>query len=62
MYICSYASVYLQDNFTAFKYAVEQERSKIVKYFVEEIKVDTTLYDQVINVVATYDCSISLIM
>ena len=43
--------MYLQDNFTAFKCAVELERSKIVKYFVEEIKVDTTLYDQVINVV-----------
>ena len=31
-----------------FQYAIEKERSKIVKYFVEEIKVDTTLYDQVI--------------
>ena len=39
----------LQKGFTPFRLAVEKERSKIVKYFVEEIKVDTTLYDQVIS-------------
>ena len=38
----------LQKGDTPFQLAVEKERSKIVKYFVEEIKVDTTLYDQVI--------------
>ena len=38
----------LQKGITPFRLAVEKERSKIVKYFVEEIKVDTTLYDQVI--------------
>ena len=38
----------LQKGVTPFRCAVEQERSKVVKYFVEEIKVDTTLYDQVI--------------
>ena len=37
----------LQGGVTPFRLAVEEERSKIVKYFVEEIKVDTTLYDQV---------------
>ena len=38
----------LQEGITPFRLTVQQERSKIVKYFVEEIKVDTTLYDQVI--------------
>ena len=38
----------LQEGITPFRLAVEKERSKIVKYLVEEIKVDTTLYDQVI--------------
>ena len=40
----------LQMGVTPFQLAVEKERSKIVKYFVEEIKIDTTLYDQVITV------------
>ena len=44
----------LQQRITPFRCAVEHERSKIVKYFVEEIKVDITLYDQVI---ATFLCS-----
>ena len=38
---------HLQKGITPFRCAVDMERSKIVKYFVEEIKVDTTLYDQV---------------
>ena len=42
--------LHLQNGITPFRCAVEQERSKIVKYFVEEIKVDITLYDQVIIV------------
>ena len=37
----------LQMGITPFRCAVEKERSKIVKYFVEERKVDITLYDQV---------------
>ena len=44
----------LQERITPFRCAVEHERSKIVKYFVEEIKVDITLYDQVI---ATFLCT-----
>ena len=39
-----------QDGFTPFECAMEKERSKIVKYFVEEIKVNTTVYDEVISV------------
>ena len=41
----------LQEGITPFRLAVEKERSKMVKYFVEEIKVDTTLYDQVIIII-----------
>ena len=37
-----------QDGFTPFECAMEKERSKIVKYFVEEIKVDTTVFDEVL--------------
>ena len=37
----------LQMGVTPFHSAVEQERSKIVKYFVEEILIDISLYDQV---------------
>ena len=40
-------NINLQEGVTSFRLAVEKERSKIVKYFVEEIKVDVTLYDQV---------------
>ena len=36
---------------TAFRCAVDKEMSRIVKYFVEEIKVDITLYDQVIIII-----------
>ena len=42
-------NIQLQRGITPFRLAVEKERSKLVKYFVEEIKVvDITLYDQVI--------------
>jgi len=34
-------------GFTPFEYAVKQERSKVVKYFIEEAKVDATLHDEV---------------
>lgn len=38
----------LQKGLTPFRCAVEEERSKVVKYFVEDVKIDTILYDQVI--------------
>ena len=44
----------LQERITPFQCAVENERSKIVKYFVEEIKMDITLYDKVM---ATFLCT-----
>ena len=51
-----------QNGFTPFECAVEKERSKVVKYFVEEIKVDTTVYDEVLThnivcLVIMYVCS-----
>ena len=45
-----------QDGLTPFQCAVEKERSKIVKYFVEEIKVDTTVYDEVTNICINAVC------
>ena len=42
--------LHFQNGITPFHCAVEEERSEIVKYFVEEIKVDITLYDQVMMV------------
>ena len=58
-YIASYwyglcVLLLFQDGTTPFRCAVEQERSKIVKYFVEEVKVDITLYDQVMIVAILY--------
>ena len=48
----------VQEGITPFRLAVQQERSKIVKYFAEEIKVDTTLYDQVIIIMLQWNiCS-----
>ena len=42
--------LHFQNGITPFRCAVDEERRKIVKYFVEEIKVDITLYDQVMMV------------
>ena len=36
-----------QDGYTPFECAMKNERSNIVKYFVEEVKVNTTVYDEV---------------
>ena len=45
-----------QAGFTPFECAVKTERSKIVKYFVEEIKVDTTVYDEVTIILVIILC------
>jgi len=39
--------IILQKGFSPFEYAVKQERSKVVKYFIEEAKVDATSCDEV---------------
>jgi len=39
--------IILQEGFTPFEYAVKKERSKVVKYFIEEAKVDATSCDEV---------------
>jgi len=45
---------YLQADLTPFECAVEEERSKVVKYFIEEAKVDATFLNQVIIKLVSY--------
>ena len=51
-----------QDDFTPFECAVEKERSKIVKYFVEEVKVDTTAYDEVTIIIIRNNLMLCLVI
>jgi len=45
--VCVCILIILQEGFTPFQYAVKKERSKVVKYFIEEAKVDATSCDEV---------------